>query len=76
MSVYPCPCCSHSLLRHISSQRVYWYCRHCHQAMPNLSLELEANNIAALDRNLNYNLTQKVSRAATKVRHLAIKVTA
>ena len=30
-----CPCCSTTLLRHIRSQRVYWFCRHCYQEMPN-----------------------------------------
>ncbi len=30
-----CPCCSHTLIRHIRSQRVYWFCRHCYQEMPN-----------------------------------------
>jgi ribosomal protein L37AE/L43A len=30
-----CPCCSNTLLRHIRSGEVYWFCRHCHQKMPN-----------------------------------------
>ncbi len=29
-----CPCCSYTLLRHISLHGVYWYCSHCHQKMP------------------------------------------
>lgn len=32
-----CPCCSDTLLRHIRSGQVYWFCRQCHQAMPNYS---------------------------------------
>lgn len=31
-----CPCCSEPLLRHASCQRVYWFCRQCHQEMPDI----------------------------------------
>ncbi len=31
-----CPCCSHTLLRHINHSNIYWYCPHCHQEMPDL----------------------------------------
>jgi diguanylate cyclase (GGDEF)-like protein len=31
-----CPCCSQPLLRHASYQRVYWFCRQCHQEMPDI----------------------------------------
>ena len=34
-----CPCCSSPLLRHIRGREVYWFCRHCWQAMPVLSAE-------------------------------------
>jgi ribosomal protein L37AE/L43A len=38
-----CPCCSQKLLRHFRHGRVYWFCSHCWQEMPNLSdLVLEA----------------------------------
>ncbi|WP_456057577.1 hypothetical protein [Aerosakkonema funiforme] len=30
-----CPCCSHTMLRHIRSNEVYWFCRNCWQEMPN-----------------------------------------
>jgi ribosomal protein L37AE/L43A len=30
-----CPCCSHTMLRHIRSNQVYWFCRNCWQEMPN-----------------------------------------
>lgn len=30
-----CPCCSYSLLRQIKLGKVYWFCPHCWQAMPN-----------------------------------------
>lgn len=29
-----CPCCASTLLRHISSHRIYWFCGYCHQEMP------------------------------------------
>ncbi|MFB2836064.1 hypothetical protein [Floridanema evergladense] len=30
-----CPCCSNTLLRHIRSTGVYWFCGHFYQEMPN-----------------------------------------
>jgi hypothetical protein len=30
-----CPCCSNALLRHIRSGKIYWFCSHCYQEMPN-----------------------------------------
>ncbi|XWK91292.1 MAG: hypothetical protein U7127_14955 [Phormidium sp.] len=33
-----CPCCSHTMLRHIRSNQVYWFCRNCWQEMPNIEL--------------------------------------
>ncbi len=33
-SKHTCPCCSYSLLRHISSGRIHWRCSHCSQEMP------------------------------------------
>lgn len=33
-----CPCCSHTMLRHIRSNEVYWFCRNCWQEMPNIEL--------------------------------------
>ncbi len=32
--MHTCPCCSSRLLRHINDREVYWFCRHCWQAMP------------------------------------------
>ncbi len=32
-----CPCCSERLLRHARHNRVYWFCPHCRQEMPNFS---------------------------------------
>lgn len=33
-----CPCCAHQLLRHVRHDHAYWFCPHCWQEMPNLSL--------------------------------------
>ncbi|MGE5658121.1 MAG: hypothetical protein ACM37W_16080 [Actinomycetota bacterium] len=32
-----CPCCSTQLLRHARQNRVYWFCSHCWQEMPDLA---------------------------------------
>jgi hypothetical protein len=29
-----CPCCSHSMIRHVRQNQVSWFCRHCWQTMP------------------------------------------
>lgn len=44
-----CPCCSSSMLRHIDHNRVYWYCSHCHQEMPNFSLEIAHRKVSYPD---------------------------
>ncbi|MBR8831632.1 MAG: hypothetical protein N5P05_001071 [Chroococcopsis gigantea SAG 12.99] len=31
-----CPICSGPTLRHISHNRIYWYCTRCHEEVPNL----------------------------------------
>ena len=31
-----CPCCSSTLLRHISHKKVIWFCLNCRQEMPRL----------------------------------------
>jgi ribosomal protein L37AE/L43A len=31
-----CPCCSELLLRHARQGQLYWFCRRCHQEMPDL----------------------------------------
>lgn len=38
-----CPCCSNTLLRHIRSGEVYWFCKHCHQEMPNYATILSSS---------------------------------
>lgn len=32
-----CPCCSSQLLRHARQNRIYWFCSHCWEEMPDLS---------------------------------------
>lgn len=34
--MHTCLCCSTKLLRHASSNRIYWYCPHCREEMPDL----------------------------------------
>jgi hypothetical protein len=34
-----CLCCDRILLRHICHGQTYWYCPHCHQAMPSVASE-------------------------------------
>ena len=29
-----CPCCSNTMLRHLSNRHSYWYCRSCRIEMP------------------------------------------
>lgn len=40
-----CPCCSHTMLRHIRSNQIYWFCRNCWQEMPNFE---QKGNISML----------------------------
>lgn len=35
--VATCPCCSRTMIRHLNHQRMYWFCRHCWQEMPDLT---------------------------------------
>ncbi|MBW4691813.1 MAG: hypothetical protein KME27_08580 [Lyngbya sp. HA4199-MV5] len=34
-----CPCCGEVLLRHARHTGVYWFCTHCWQEMPVLTLD-------------------------------------
>ncbi|MDJ0713971.1 MAG: hypothetical protein QNJ54_07100 [Prochloraceae cyanobacterium] len=50
-----CPCCGTTLLRHINHDRLYWFCPHCWQEMPNFdSLKI-----------INYHLTVKIEKLAS-----------
>ena len=35
MNANSCPCCSDSMLLHLTSRRSYWFCRHCRLEIPN-----------------------------------------
>ncbi|MEG4143152.1 MULTISPECIES: hypothetical protein [unclassified Microcoleus] len=39
-----CPCCSSKLLRHARHNRVYWFCSHCWQEMPDLAEMILGNS--------------------------------
>ncbi|MEL6221719.1 MAG: hypothetical protein AAFR31_03635 [Cyanobacteria bacterium J06627_8] len=39
-----CPCCSETMLRHTRQGQIYWFCTHCHQEMPNLSMAIAASD--------------------------------
>ncbi|MFP4006665.1 MAG: hypothetical protein ACLFV6_01470 [Spirulinaceae cyanobacterium] len=43
---HQCPYCSRKILRHISSNRVYWYCANCHQEVHLLGNRPSLNAIA------------------------------
>jgi ribosomal protein L37AE/L43A len=34
MAMNTCPCCGDALLRHARKGRVYWFCTHCWQELP------------------------------------------
>ncbi|MBE9228454.1 hypothetical protein IQ264_23840 [Phormidium sp. LEGE 05292] len=59
-----CPCCSHTMLRHIRSNQVYWFCRNCWQEMPNFE-QLRSTSLLV---NLSATLTiQEPQLALTKL---------
>ncbi|MEM8718980.1 MAG: hypothetical protein AAGE84_06680 [Cyanobacteria bacterium P01_G01_bin.39] len=41
MSFNSCPCCSSSMLLHLSSRRSYWLCPHCRLEMPDLGTQVK-----------------------------------
>ena len=56
-----CPCCSNTLLRHIRSNEIYWFCSHCHQEMPNFSDFLS-----------NVEFSRKLSSSSSLTKHLQV----
>ena len=46
-----CPCCSNTMLYHISNYRGYWFCRSCWQKMPDLG---EVISSRAIDQEPKY----------------------
>jgi hypothetical protein len=51
-----CPCCSHSMIRRFRQKLVYWFCRHCWEAMPegnfNISLSLRSVSLVTASEEL------------------------
>ena len=43
LSTSTCPCCSYPLLRHTQAGEIYWFCRHCHQRMPDLATAIKSH---------------------------------
>lgn len=41
-----CPCCTGVLLRHIRHGRVYWFCSHCWQEMPDPTVATKTSQLA------------------------------
>ncbi|WP_460202378.1 hypothetical protein [Scytonema sp. NUACC21] len=37
-TTHSCPCCGHSVLRHVRNQGVYWFCQSCWQEVPLLHI--------------------------------------
>ncbi|XHU96672.1 MAG: hypothetical protein ACQZ3N_04915 [cyanobacterium endosymbiont of Rhopalodia yunnanensis] len=40
-----CPICSSKILRHINHHKIYWYCPHCHEKVPNFTRVLVSQKI-------------------------------
>jgi len=52
-----CPCCSQPLLQHFSHHKIYWFCGHCHQEMPDLDNLWETQ--LSLQHWINKSLTER-----------------
>ncbi|GAA6615061.1 hypothetical protein NUACC26_008500 [Scytonema sp. NUACC26] len=59
-----CPCCTDQLLRHVSSQGVYWFCPSCRQEMPSFTNEVKKINLLEI----NLNKTGKVTECNNRSR--------
>ena len=46
----PCPCCSNTMLRHLSSSHSYWYCSSCRIEMPDIERKKAQHQIVARTR--------------------------
>ncbi len=68
MLSHTCPCCSDTLLRHIRTGEVYWFCRHCYQEMPDFVNEFPKNHsMKALESALKTNIDLGLPKAAALV---------
>ncbi|MEL6786059.1 MAG: hypothetical protein AAFO76_01330 [Cyanobacteria bacterium J06607_15] len=43
-----CPCCSRSMLLHLSSRRSFWLCSHCRLEIPNAAPHKNLNKSTAV----------------------------
>ena len=50
-SMNNCPCCSETMLRHTRHGEIYWFCIHCHQEMPNLSMAIATSKHSSTKEN-------------------------
>ncbi|MEL6927669.1 MAG: hypothetical protein AAFO95_03430 [Cyanobacteria bacterium J06600_6] len=46
-----CPCCSRSMLLHLSSRRSFWFCSHCRLEVPNSYSLSGVNNTTTIKFN-------------------------
>ncbi|MGL5833927.1 MAG: hypothetical protein ACRC1Z_11950 [Waterburya sp.] len=46
-----CPCCSSSMLLHISSRRSFWLCSHCRVEIPNSPKQKSLNKSTSVKFN-------------------------
>ena len=43
-----CPCCSRSMLLHLSNRRSFWLCSHCRLEMPDRNPQTKLNKSTSL----------------------------
>lgn len=55
-----CPVCSGSMLRHARQNRLYWYCSHCRQEMPWVSIGNLTRHYQSIQKLLPSNLIEEV----------------
>lgn len=56
-----CPVCTGKLLRHIQSGSIYWFCRHCWQAMPTLTSNARHAEMARSHSSSNKGLSKAIA---------------
>ncbi len=65
MPIPTCPCCSDTLVKHIRSREVHWFCRHCYQEMPNYDSIL-GNSLETAAHLIHYSSVIKVNNTKQK----------
>lgn len=56
-----CPCCSDSMLRHLSNRHSYWFCSRCRIEMPDITHKQKAHK--KIKMNLNSSAIDAVAIA-------------